>query len=90
MLSFFNHENVLCALDILQAPSLDKFHEIYVMTELMQSDLHKIIVSPQHLTSDHIKIFLYQILRGTSCLTSTILLIVTLATFLQNSSYCTK
>lgn len=30
----------------------------------MQSDLHKIIVSPQPLTTDHVKIFVYQILRG--------------------------
>jgi nemo like kinase len=30
----------------------------------MQSDLHKIIVSPQPLTSDHVKVFVYQILRG--------------------------
>lgn len=36
----------------------------YVISELMQSDLHKIIVSPQPLTSDHVKVFLYQILRG--------------------------
>lgn len=36
----------------------------YVLTELMQSDLHKIIVSPQPLTSDHVKVFVYQILRG--------------------------
>ncbi|BES95211.1 Protein tyrosine kinase [Nesidiocoris tenuis] len=36
----------------------------YVITELLQSDLHKIIVSPQRLSSDHIKVFLYQILRG--------------------------
>ena len=36
----------------------------YVITELMQSDLHKIIVSSQPLTSDHVKVFLYQILRG--------------------------
>ncbi|XP_018020677.1 serine/threonine-protein kinase NLK2 [Hyalella azteca] len=64
MLCFFSHENVLSALDILQPPSLDSFQEIYVMTELMESDLHKIIVSPQNLSSDHIKIFLYQILRG--------------------------
>ncbi|CAF4939046.1 unnamed protein product [Pieris macdunnoughi] len=35
----------------------------YVITELLQSDLHKIIVSPQHLSADHIKVFLYQILR---------------------------
>lgn len=30
----------------------------------MQSDLHRIIVSPQTLTTDHIKVFIYQILRG--------------------------
>lgn len=30
----------------------------------MQSDLHKIIVSSQPLTTDHVKVFLYQILRG--------------------------
>lgn len=35
-----------------------------MITELLQSDLHKIIVSPQHLSQDHIKVFLYQILRG--------------------------
>uniref|UniRef100_A0AAR5PGD0 Mitogen-activated protein kinase n=1 Tax=Dendroctonus ponderosae TaxID=77166 RepID=A0AAR5PGD0_DENPD len=64
MLCFFKHENVLAALDILQPPHLDFFQEIYVITELLQSDLHKIIVSHQPLSSDHIKVFLYQILRG--------------------------
>lgn len=63
MLCFFKHENVLSALDILQPPHIDYFEEIYVVTELMQSDLHKIIVSPQPLSSDHAKVFLYQILR---------------------------
>ncbi|XP_072312614.1 serine/threonine-protein kinase NLK [Eucyclogobius newberryi] len=64
MLCFFKHENVLSALDILQPPHIDYFEEIYVVTELMQSDLHKIIVSPQPLSADHAKVFLYQILRG--------------------------
>lgn len=64
MLCFFKHENVLSALDILRPPHIDFFQEIYVITDLMQSDLHKIIVSPQPLTSDHVKIFLYQIFRG--------------------------
>ncbi|KAG8227994.1 hypothetical protein J437_LFUL007967 [Ladona fulva] len=70
MLCFFKHDNVLSALDILQPPHLDFFQEMYplkytyVITELLQSDLHKIIVSPQHLSADHIKVFLYQILRG--------------------------
>lgn len=64
MLSSFNHDNVVGLLDILQPPHAQCFQEIYVLTELMQSDLHKIIVSPQTLTSDHIKVFVYQILRG--------------------------
>ncbi|XP_022619192.1 serine/threonine-protein kinase NLK isoform X2 [Seriola dumerili] len=60
----FLSPQVLSALDILQPPHIDYFEEIYVVTELMQSDLHKIIVSPQPLSSDHAKVFLYQILRG--------------------------
>ena len=51
-------------LSSFQPPHIDFFQEIYLITELMQSDLHKIIVSPQHLSADHIKVFLYQILRG--------------------------
>ena len=42
----------------------------YVLCELMQSDLHRIIASPQPLTADHVKLFLYQILRGTQFLHS--------------------
>ena len=53
-----------------QPPHIDFFQEIYMITELMQSDLHKIIVSPQHLSQDHIKVFLYQILRGVKYLHS--------------------
>ena len=36
----------------------------YIVTDLMETDLHQIIVSPQQLTEDHIKVFIYQILRG--------------------------
>lgn len=70
MMRYFKHENVLSCLDILQPPHIDFFQEIYLITELMQSDLHKIIVSPQHLSADHIKVFLYQILRGVKYLHS--------------------
>lgn len=70
MMRFFQHDNVLSCLDILQPPHIDFFQEIYMITELMQSDLHKIIVSPQSLSSDHIKVFLYQILRGVKYLHS--------------------
>ena len=38
--------------------------EIYVISELMETDLAQIIKSSQSLTDDHIQFFLYQILRG--------------------------
>lgn len=58
------NDNLLSATDIIQPPSLDKFDDVYVVSDLLESDLHQIIVSPQHLTEDHIKVFVYQILRG--------------------------
>ncbi|KAF7635334.1 Mitogen-activated protein kinase [Meloidogyne graminicola] len=64
MLSSFQHDNVLSLLDILQPTNPHFFSEIYILTELMQSDLHRIIVSAQPLSSDHVKSFVYQILRG--------------------------
>ena len=66
MLCSFRHDNVLSAKDVLLPCSLDTFDELYVLTPLMQSDLHKIIVSNQMLTLEHVKIFTYQILRGTT------------------------
>lgn len=64
MLCTFRHENVLSAIDIIKPPESHIFNELYVATEWMQSDLHRIIVSPQPLTPDHVKVFIYQILRG--------------------------
>lgn len=43
----------------------------YIVSDLMESDLHQIIVSPQQLTEDHVKVFVYQILRGKVGLFST-------------------
>ena len=40
------------------------FNEIYVVSELMETDLAQIIKSNQPLTDDHVQFFLYQILRG--------------------------
>lgn len=64
MLCSFRHENVLSARDVLLPCSREAFDELYVLTPLMQSDLHKIIVSNQILSMDHVKVFTYQILRG--------------------------
>lgn len=60
-----NHRNLLSATDLIHPPpSLEQFNDVYVVSDLMESDLHQIIVSPQHLTEDHVKVFIYQILRG--------------------------
>jgi serine/threonine protein kinase len=36
----------------------------YLVTELMDTDLHQIIQSQQQLSQEHIQYFVYQILRG--------------------------
>lgn len=64
ILCAIKHENLVAAVDVIIPTSSTVFNEIYVLTEFMQSDLHRIIVSQQPLTSDHIKVFTYQILRG--------------------------
>ena len=64
ILRHFNHENVIRIKDILRPASLDKFEDVYIVSELMDTDLHQIISSPQPLTDDHCQYFLYQILRA--------------------------
>ena len=59
-----SHENVLSIKSILQPKSLAEFNELYVVTDLMETDLSQIIKSNQTLSDEHIQFFLYQILRG--------------------------
>jgi serine/threonine protein kinase len=48
----------------LQPLDLHNFDDLYVITELMETDLSSIIKSPQPLSDAHVQFFLYQILRG--------------------------
>ena len=52
---------------------LSKLAPRLVLSDLMESDLHQIIVSPQQLTEDHIKVFIYQVLRGNAQFTPLLL-----------------
>lgn len=58
------HDNVIGVKTILKPSSRENFKEIYVVNELMETDLAQIIKSNQPLSDDHIQFFLYQILRG--------------------------
>ncbi|XP_075034938.1 mitogen-activated protein kinase 7 isoform X2 [Mixophyes fleayi] len=65
ILKHFKHDNVIAIKDILK-PSVpySEFKSVYVVLDLMESDLHQIIHSSQPLTLEHARYFLYQLLRG--------------------------
>mmetsp|Transcript_21413 Transcript_21413/g.46684 ORF Transcript_21413/g.46684 Transcript_21413/m.46684 type:complete len:377 (+) Transcript_21413:208-1338(+) len=64
LLRHFNHENVISMKDILKPPSLDDFEDVYIISDLMETDLHRIIYSKQKLSDDHVQYFVYQMLRS--------------------------
>jgi len=69
----FDHENIISICDMISPPSLtyiDDFDDVYIVSELMETDLHRIIYSKQDLSNEHVQYFLYQILRGLKCLHS--------------------
>ena len=63
LLRHFNHENIIRILD-MYPPSGVEFEDIYIVTDLMETDLHRVIYSKQQLTDEHAQYFVYQILRG--------------------------
>ncbi|NXU96912.1 MK07 kinase, partial [Cettia cetti] len=65
ILKHFKHDNIIGIKDILRpAGPYGEFRSVYVVLDLMESDLHQIIHSAQPLTLEHVRYFLYQLLRG--------------------------
>uniref|UniRef100_A0A8C1Y1I3 Mitogen-activated protein kinase n=2 Tax=Cyprinus carpio TaxID=7962 RepID=A0A8C1Y1I3_CYPCA len=65
ILKHFKHDNIIAIKDILQpVVPHSAFKSVYVVLDLMESDLHQIIHSLQPLTPEHTRYFLYQLLRG--------------------------
>ena len=65
ILSFFDHDNIVTLLDVPKPDNKENYNDVYVITDLMETDLHRVIYSRQELTDEHIQYFIYQILRGT-------------------------
>ncbi|CAD5220193.1 unnamed protein product [Bursaphelenchus xylophilus] len=63
ILGSVRHDNVLGLFDVAR-PTRTDFQQVFVFTDLMETDLHKVIVSDQVLDQIHIKLFVYQLLRG--------------------------
>ena len=65
LLRHLKHENVIRIVDVVRpTKSVKDYNDVYVMYELMDTDLHQIIRSNQPLSDDHCQYFIYQLLRG--------------------------
>ena len=64
ILRLLDHENVIKIKDIADAVNRKTFSEVYVVFELMETDLAVIIRSSQLLRDQHIQFFMYQLLCG--------------------------
>lgn len=52
-------EQVVAITDIIRPPTRENFNDVYIVYELMDTDLHQIIRSNQALTEDHCQVETY-------------------------------
>lgn len=62
LLKMFRHENVLSLCTFYVGSGT--FDDVYLVTELFDTDLATVIRSKQNMSEDHGKYFIYQVLRG--------------------------
>jgi len=64
ILRHLQHENIMQVKNIFMTAKKHDFEELYVISELMETDLALTLRSSQVLSEDHCQFFMYQILRG--------------------------
>ncbi|KAI3466010.1 hypothetical protein Pfo_022673 [Paulownia fortunei] len=64
LLRLLRHPDIVEIRRIMMPPSRRDFRDIYVVFELMESDLHQVIKANDDLTQEHHRFFLYQMLRA--------------------------
>ncbi|KAG4978079.1 hypothetical protein JHK84_037765 [Glycine max] len=64
LLRLLRHPDIVEIKRIVLPPSKREFKDIYVVFELMESDLHQVIKANDDLTREHYQFFLYQMLRA--------------------------
>eukprot|EP00397_Hematodinium_sp_SG-2012_P028358 GEMP01029849.1.p1 GENE.GEMP01029849.1~~GEMP01029849.1.p1 ORF type:complete len:394 (+),score=69.46 GEMP01029849.1:223-1404(+) len=69
LLRTFDHENIIKLIEMFPMSGVD-YEDVYIVTDLMETDLHRVIYSKQPLTEDHHQYFTYQLLRGVKYLHS--------------------
>jgi len=61
---FAKQDNIISPLDVVTNETKEKFETVFLVMELCQMDLHKLLKSSQKLTPEHVKLFSFQLLRG--------------------------
>lgn len=64
LLQHFDHENVIGLRDMMNPPLEEPFNDVYMVLDLMDTDMERIICSNNDLTDHHVQYFVYQLLRG--------------------------
>lgn len=67
LLKHFRHPNIISIMDMMPPPAeeirfIDQFNDVYIVADLMETDLHRIIYSKQGLSIDHCQYFIYQVI----------------------------
>ncbi|RLN48372.1 hypothetical protein BBJ28_00023246 [Nothophytophthora sp. Chile5] len=70
LLRQLNHPNLIQLYDVPRPERLSYLEDIYLVTDLMETDLHRVIHSTQTLTDEHVAHFMRQILRALAYLHS--------------------
>ena len=64
LLRVLKHPDIVEVKHIVLPPNPRDFKDIFVIFELMETDLHQVIKANDDLTQEHHQFFLYQLLRG--------------------------
>jgi mitogen-activated protein kinase 1/3 len=66
LLKHLRHENIIRIKDMMPplARNVEDYKDVYIVTDLMETDLHRIIYSKQALSMEHTQFFMYQVLRA--------------------------
>jgi len=64
ILRHLRHENLIDIRFVYLPGERDRFEDIYVVSDLMETDLASVLKSPQPLSDEHCQFFFYQLLRG--------------------------
>ena len=58
-IEFFDHENIVRLVDILRPAHETQYKDVYIITEKMEADLNRLIMSKQALSDQHHQYFMY-------------------------------